>query len=363
MAHRSNTSGQRFQVRIPTWRLDVEREIDLLEELARIYGYNKFPNTLPRVRRRRGRAPRRAKNAKVRETMLALGLRRVHLDHLHLRSRKRTNDSARRLRSACAGQSAERRGRLHAYLAAARAAQHGQLQPEPRQQRRPAVRSGRGLREDRRPPRRAAASGIRRNRRPVAARRSFGCEPYTFFHMKGDIEELLAAFQHTVPFTSTLRRRDTSIPVARREPFWMAKPWRTSGSCIPSWRLHASCARKSISPRSCSTGSTNIRCGSQVMSASRSSRQSSATSPSSSTTPSPSSESGPLSSRWESTRLTAFAPGEIYRGEKVGPGKYSVLLHAEFQSKERTLRDDEVAQWSAHIIGKLEVLGGVLRAQ
>jgi phenylalanyl-tRNA synthetase beta chain len=61
--------------------------------------------------------------------------------------------------------------------------------------------------------------------------------------------------------------------------------------------------------------------------------------------------------------LTAFAPGEIYRGEKAGAGKYSVLLHSEFQSKERTLRDDEVAQWSAQIIGKLEAMGGVLRAQ
>ena len=63
------------------------------------------------------------------------------------------------------------------------------------------------------------------------------------------------------------------------------------------------------------------------------------------------------------TELTAFAPGEIYRGEKVGAGKYSALLHSEFQSKERTLRDDEVAQWSAQIIGKLEALGGALRAQ
>jgi phenylalanyl-tRNA synthetase beta chain len=61
--------------------------------------------------------------------------------------------------------------------------------------------------------------------------------------------------------------------------------------------------------------------------------------------------------------LTAFAPGEIYRGEKAGAGKYSVLLHSEFQSKERTLRDDEVAQWSSQIIGKLEAMGGVLRAQ
>src|ERR1019366_5279476 len=37
--------------------------------------------------------------------------------------------------------------------------------------------------------------------------------------------------------------------------------------------------------------------------------------------------------------LQQFVPAEIFRGEKVGPGKYSVLLHAEFQSKERTFRD------------------------
>ena len=63
------------------------------------------------------------------------------------------------------------------------------------------------------------------------------------------------------------------------------------------------------------------------------------------------------------SELQQFVPAEIFRGEKVGPGKYSVLLHAEFQSKERTLRDDEVAQWSEKIIAKLQSLGGVLRAQ
>ena len=61
--------------------------------------------------------------------------------------------------------------------------------------------------------------------------------------------------------------------------------------------------------------------------------------------------------------MQSFAPAEIYRGEKVGAGKYSMLLHAEFQSKERTLRDDEVAQWSAQIVKTLEALGGTLRAQ
>ena len=32
---------------LPSWRLDLEREIDLIEEVARVYGYNRFANTLP----------------------------------------------------------------------------------------------------------------------------------------------------------------------------------------------------------------------------------------------------------------------------------------------------------------------------
>ncbi|MDE1176531.1 MAG: phenylalanine--tRNA ligase subunit beta [Edaphobacter sp.] len=36
-----------YQVMLPSWRLDLEREIDLIEEIARVYGYNRFANTLP----------------------------------------------------------------------------------------------------------------------------------------------------------------------------------------------------------------------------------------------------------------------------------------------------------------------------
>jgi phenylalanyl-tRNA synthetase beta chain len=36
-----------FAVKLPSWRLDLEREIDLIEEVARVYGYNRFANTLP----------------------------------------------------------------------------------------------------------------------------------------------------------------------------------------------------------------------------------------------------------------------------------------------------------------------------
>ena len=36
-----------YTVTLPSWRLDLTREIDLIEEIARVYGYNGFANTLP----------------------------------------------------------------------------------------------------------------------------------------------------------------------------------------------------------------------------------------------------------------------------------------------------------------------------
>jgi phenylalanyl-tRNA synthetase beta chain len=60
--------------------------------------------------------------------------------------------------------------------------------------------------------------------------------------------------------------------------------------------------------------------------------------------------------------LREFAPVEIFRGGAIPAGNYSLLLRATFQSNERTLREDEVAQWSGKIITALETLGGTLRA-
>jgi phenylalanyl-tRNA synthetase beta chain len=62
------------------------------------------------------------------------------------------------------------------------------------------------------------------------------------------------------------------------------------------------------------------------------------------------------------TQLRSFVPVEIFRGGKVPGGRYSLLLRARFQSAERTLREDEVAHWSAQVITALEGLGGQLRA-
>jgi phenylalanyl-tRNA synthetase beta chain len=62
-----------FRVQIPSWRLDVEREIDLIEEIARLHGYDKFENTLPAYSGAVVELPRAAMDATLRERALALG--------------------------------------------------------------------------------------------------------------------------------------------------------------------------------------------------------------------------------------------------------------------------------------------------
>jgi len=65
-------SDDLFAATLPSWRLDIEREIDLIEEVARVYGYNKFANTLPAP----GiviAQPNAAIEAAVRDRLLALG--------------------------------------------------------------------------------------------------------------------------------------------------------------------------------------------------------------------------------------------------------------------------------------------------
>ena len=41
-------SGDAYQVTVPTFRSDITREIDLIEEIARVYGYDNIPTTLPK---------------------------------------------------------------------------------------------------------------------------------------------------------------------------------------------------------------------------------------------------------------------------------------------------------------------------
>jgi phenylalanyl-tRNA synthetase beta chain len=68
-----NTTDAVWLVTLPSWRLDLERDIDLIEEVARVYGYNRFANTLPAFGEGVHALPWAEKEAAVRATLLAAG--------------------------------------------------------------------------------------------------------------------------------------------------------------------------------------------------------------------------------------------------------------------------------------------------
>ncbi|MCI0626180.1 MAG: phenylalanine--tRNA ligase subunit beta [Acidobacteria bacterium] len=66
-----NASG--WQIQLPTSRLDVEREIDLIEEIARHYGYDKIDSTLPAWTGGSRRPPNSIKEGMLKRSLLGLG--------------------------------------------------------------------------------------------------------------------------------------------------------------------------------------------------------------------------------------------------------------------------------------------------
>ena len=61
----------------PSWRSDVEREIDLIEEVARVYGLDKFPPRLPAARAGAARLPHQEAETRLRERLIGLGYREI----------------------------------------------------------------------------------------------------------------------------------------------------------------------------------------------------------------------------------------------------------------------------------------------
>ncbi|MGB2665268.1 MAG: phenylalanine--tRNA ligase subunit beta [Candidatus Acidiferrum sp.] len=61
----------------PSWRADVEREIDLIEEVARVYGTDKFPPRLPEARSGAARLPHQEAESRLRERLIGLGYQEI----------------------------------------------------------------------------------------------------------------------------------------------------------------------------------------------------------------------------------------------------------------------------------------------
>ena len=353
------TAAGESSVQMPTWRLDIEREIDLLEELARIYGYNQFPNTLPAFTGAVVELPDEPKNAKVRLTMLALGYDETISITFISEAEARIFGRGEPL--PLANPLSEEAGYMRTSLLAGLLNMVG-------------YNLNRGTanvrlfeaghvfeklddRHDERQHLAFAATGD-----ALAKTVHSAAQPYTFFHMKGEVEKLLAGFHHqSLYFDAAVPRYFHPGRAARAvmdgetvAHFGQLHPEQASARKLRQEvyiaevlldRLYRHALREPRYQRISKFPAVERDFSFVFDDAVTFERMKAAV------------------AGLAITELQSFAPAEIYRGEKAGTGKYSVLLHAEFQSKERTLRDEEVSQWSAQIVAGLQSLGGVLRAQ
>ena len=62
----------------PSYRLDIENEADLAEEVARIYGYNNIPAAYPAAQIIGRLTPEQEFSAQIRNILLGLGLSEDH---------------------------------------------------------------------------------------------------------------------------------------------------------------------------------------------------------------------------------------------------------------------------------------------
>lgn len=67
-----------WECAVPSWRAgDVTRSCDLIEEVARVYGLDKFPSRMPSAHQAAARLPHAETDARLRERLVGLGYREI----------------------------------------------------------------------------------------------------------------------------------------------------------------------------------------------------------------------------------------------------------------------------------------------
>jgi phenylalanyl-tRNA synthetase beta chain len=392
-------SGPEFQVTVPTWRLDVEREIDLIEEVARIYSYLRIPSTLPSFAGGVVEQPDARKQATLRSRLLALGynesLSSTFIPQEDAREFALTTASAEPVRIAnplseeasfmrtslvpgLLAQIAYNLNRGNADVRLFEAGHVFSLRPSL-----VAKDAAQGVAKD---VAKGAAheAGVDEHRSlalvatgavstPNVHRKP---EPLTFFHLKGDVEQLLSAFElprgEGGPHPPVVGECCGEVIFDRNVPAWL-HPGRAARAVIGNktaaifGQLHpeVAAARKfkqevwvaEIFVEALYTLALRQPAYTPVSKYPAVERDFSFVLPE--------------GVEFESIRhklaalaiaeLVAILPAETFRGGSLAAGTYSFLLRVRFQSAERTLRDDEVAAWSQQIIDAVGSLGGALR--
>jgi len=346
-----------FTVRIPSWRLDIEREIDLIEEIARLHGYDKFENTLPSFSGSVIETPDAAKDQKLRNSMLALGYdETVSLTFIShhdaqdfcavpvIEIANPLSDEASVMRTSLVPAMLDmlaynlNRGSDNVRLFEAGSvfeAENGAAAELKR------ICLG------------AAGSAVRPNVHQPS-------RPFSFFDVKGDVETLLQLMEHDVlafdaqtaeyyhPGRSARAVMDgaTVAQLGQLHPETAARRKIKHDVFIAElyldrlYRFGLRTVRFEALPRfpAVERDFSFVFADAIVFD-----------------------QIHKAVTGLHLDELRKFAPAEIFRGGAIPEGKYSLLLRATFQSNERTLREDEVARWSAQIVTALEGLSGTLR--
>ncbi|MBZ5654331.1 MAG: phenylalanine--tRNA ligase subunit beta [Acidobacteriia bacterium] len=352
-----------YLVHIPSWRLDVEREIDIIEEIARLHGYDKFANTLPAYSGAVVERPDAQKDGRLRSSLLALGYSEaISLTFISKDDAKRFSAAAELdLENPISDEASVMRtsmvpGMLNmlAYnlnrgtdnVRLFEAGKVFEAAGEKSVELKRIAMGGTGNVDS------EVVSGLA----PGAAAR-----PLSFFDVKGDVEQLLAPFaQWTIYFDSQTadyyhpgRSARAVMDGATVAQFGQIHPEVAAARKLKQdvfvaevyldrlYQHDLEAVRYEALPRFPAVERDFSFVFDDAVAFDKI-RQ--------------------AVDDLEIEELRSFVPVEIYRGDKVGAGKYSILLRAKLQSRERTLRDDEVAGWSAQITKALEGLGGVQRA-
>jgi phenylalanyl-tRNA synthetase beta chain len=362
----SNSSqAPAWQVNLPSWRLDLEREIDLVEEIARVYGYNRFANTLPAVGEGVKALPWAEAESVVRPTFLAAGFHEAiastfcsaadaaltaPIPSQVVPIGNPLNDEAGVLRpSLLPGMLAAVAGNLHRDVSDVRLFELG------------TVFSGTTEKVDERPALAFAAAGMFPDVSALHPSRAI-----EFHDVKGVVEQILARFQmRTVYF-------DRFPPDAGLAPGWL-HPYRSARvvaeGLTVGWfgQLHPSQAAARKIKDAVLVGEIYIDRLYRLPLRKPSARDISRFQP----VRRDFSLVLDQSISWEhidkalaSTQipeLVEWRAGEVFRDGRLAPHEYSLLVSATFQAPDRTLREEEIQSFQSRIIQAVNHAGARLR--
>ncbi len=78
LAFAYSREGDKIIVDVPSYRQDITRDVDLIEEIARLYGYDKIPATLPMGKMTEGRrTPKQKTEDQIKDRMAAMGFSEI----------------------------------------------------------------------------------------------------------------------------------------------------------------------------------------------------------------------------------------------------------------------------------------------